>query len=140
MVLKKPQQPPANNHINSQFHHNKNPRPVKQHVELLDSSQTPTKFSIDNNSSSALSSVVTSPASSVRSASNPTTAAKRMQTHQRPQPPAASTAASTASTPADNNLQGHRNNGHRVNAASPDSSSLDPLLRKRTILATDIIF
>ena len=64
----------------------KQPRVGSLSHELLDSSHTPTKFSADN---SAISSVVTSPTSSVRS--------KRMQHHQRPQIPAASVAASMAS-------------------------------------------
>ena len=72
MILKKQQQ---QQHFNNSMyhqhqHHNnsKNNRLVKNHHELvttgLDSSHTPTKFSADN---SAISSVVTSPTSSVRS-------------------------------------------------------------------------
>ena len=77
-------------------------------------SHTPTKFSADN---SAISSVVTSPTSSVRS--------KRMQPHQRPQmqaPPAAS------GGPLEEPKGAPRNNGHRV----VSTESLDPLLHSNT--------
>ena len=145
MILKKQHQQQHFNNSNSIFHHhhnnsnssgsNRNNRAIKSHHDLvsqLDSSHTPTKFSTDN---SAISSVVTSPTSSVRS--------KRMQSHQKQQQPpmqtpaasaaSASAASATASAavapasggPLEEPKGAPRNNGHRVVSTTTDS--LDPL-------------
>ena len=66
VVLKKQQQQQSNHH-NSSFHSKiNNNSSVSTRIGKLDSSVTPTKFSATENSS-AISSVVTSPTSSVRS-------------------------------------------------------------------------
>ena len=157
VILKKQQQQQQHfNNSNSIFHShhhnnisnsagsgggsNRNNRAIKSHHDLvsqLDSSHTPTKFSTDN---SAISSVVTSPTSSVRS--------KRMQSHQKQQQPSmqtpaaapASSATSAASAtssvtaaaivaasggPLEEPKGAPRNNGHRVVSTTTDS--LDPL-------------
>ena len=142
VVLKKQQQlqqQQQSNHHNSSFHPkiNNNSRNSCMTAKL-DSSVTPTKFSATTENSSAISSVVTSPTSSVRS--------KRMhQTKQgagtavmqqqdrgsaseasEPKGPSSTMAAAAATTMA-------RNNGHRVASAATTNTStesLDPLNSK----------
>ena len=143
VVLKKQQQlqqQQQSNHHNSSFHPkiNNNSRNSCMTAKL-DSSVTPTKFSATTENSSAISSVVTSPTSSVRS--------KRMhQTKQgagtavmqqqdrgsaseasEPKGPSSTMAAAAAATTM------ARNNGHRVASAATTNTStesLDPLNSK----------
>ena len=143
VVLKKQQQlqqqQQQSNHHNSSFHPkiNNNSRNSCMTAKL-DSSVTPTKFSATTENSSAISSVVTSPTSSIRSKRMHQTkqgagTAVVMQQQDRGSASEASEPKGPSSAMAASATTMARNNGHRVASAATTNTStesLDPLNSK----------
>ena len=140
VVLKKQQQlqQQQSNHHNSSFHPkiNNNSRNSCMTAKL-DSSVTPTKFSATTENSSAISSVVTSPTSSVRSKRMHQTkqgaGTAVMQQQDRGSASEASEPKGPSSAMAASATTMARNNGHRVASAATTNTStesLDPLNSK----------